>query len=99
MVLEETPLLNTWKMGKVSQVFPGKDGLVRTATVVVKSAELPPPSKFPPINHKDINIKTSHFRRPITKLAPLLSYSDESCDANIVAIRGEDVLASRSSPC
>ena len=98
MVLEESPLLNTWKLGKVTAVFPGADGLVRTATVEVKTAEVPPPSKNRPINPKDIRIKTSHFKRPITKLAPLLSYSDKTGDANIVAIRGEDVLASTQQP-
>ena len=98
MVLEETPLLNTWKMGKVTDVFPGADGLVRTAKVTVKTAELPPPSKHRPVDPKDIKIKTSHYMRPITKLAPLLSSSIGDCDANMVAIRGEDVLASTHQP-
>ena len=94
MVLEESTLLNTWKMGKVTHVFPGADGLVRTATVTVKTAELPPPSK----HRQDIVIRTSHYKRQITKLAPLLSSSIGECDANIVAIRGEDVLATTQQP-
>ena len=89
---------SSWKMGKVTDVFPGADGLVRTAKVTVKTAEVPPPSKHRPVDPKDIKIKTSHYMRPITKLAPLLSSSIGDCDANMVAIRGEDVLASTHQP-
>ena len=97
MVLEESSLQSTWKMGKVTEVFPGGDGLVRTAKVLVKTAERPAYTKHRPVNPKDILIKTSHYLRPITKLAPLLAASSTDGD-DMVVIRGEDVQASHSQP-
>ena len=87
MVLEESSLQSIWKMGKVTEVFPGGDGLVRTAKVLVKTAEQPAYTKHRPVNPKDILIKTSHYLRPITKLAPLLAASSTDGD-DMVVIRG-----------
>ena len=77
MMLEETDLQKYWKIAKVTAVSPGTDGLVRTATVLVKTASVPEYlSKNPrPLDLKAIKIKTSILQRPITKLAPLLSAS------------------------
>ena len=77
MMLEETELQKYWKIAKVTAVSPGTDGLVRTATVLVKTASVPEYlSKNPrPLDLKAIKIKTSILQRPITKLAPLLSAS------------------------
>ena len=78
MVLEETDLQTTWKMGKVLSVSPGTDGLVRTAKVMVKTAQ---PPEYPrnysrkQPDPKDVPIKTSNLQRPITKLAPLMTAS------------------------
>ena len=41
MLLEETPLATQWKMGKVSSVYPGADGLVHAADVEVASTIFP----------------------------------------------------------
>ena len=102
MVLEETPLQSTWKMGRVTSVSPGSDKLVRTAKVLVKTAVRPAYTKFRPVNPKDIIIKTSHLQRPITKLASLIVSAFPDDDYDSVVIRGEDVQASLSlqpSPC
>ena len=75
MVLEETSLQTTWKMGKVVSVSPGADGLVRAATVTVKTAERPGYPRNKPLDPKDISISTSTLKRPITKLSPLMTAS------------------------
>ena len=75
MVLDETKLQTTWRMGKVISVSPGSDGLVRTAEVTVKISERPGYPRTKPLNPKDIIISSSTLKRTITKLAPLLSAS------------------------
>ena len=77
MVLEETPLLTKWKMGRVTETFPGKDGLVRAAQVDVPTTIFPAyyEETLRKLQPKDIRVKTSSFRRAITKLAPLMSVS------------------------
>ena len=75
MVLDETKLQTTWKMGRIISVSPGVDGLVRAAEVTVNTAELPGYPRTKPLDPKDITIATSTLKRPITKLAPLLSAS------------------------
>ena len=77
MVLEETPLMTKWKMGRVVETFPGADGLVRAAQVDVPTTIMP--DYYSKTNRKlqpeDIKVKISSFRRAITKLAPLMSIS------------------------
>ena len=77
MVLEESTLQTHWKTGKVTAVFPGEDGLVRTAEVLVPTAILPSQQGAPTrrLDPKNIAIRRSTFRRPITKLAPLIAAS------------------------
>ena len=72
MVLDESTLQRHWVTGKVTEVYPGDDGLVRAAQVLVPSAILPLHNKKQK-NPLNIRIKKSVFRRPITKLAPLMS--------------------------
>ena len=77
MVLEENKLQTHWKTGKVQAVFPGEDGLVRTAEVLVPTASISDKLRRRVIA-KDVKIHKSIYRRPITKLAPLLSASPSS---------------------
>ena len=78
MVLEESDLQNNWKIGKVISVSPGEDGLVRTAQVLVKTAQIPAyPRGTKQIDPTKVTIKTSILKRPIVKLAPLLTASSE----------------------
>ena len=66
-----------WGMARISQVFPGKDGLVRAVEVKVTKAVIP--KKVPGRKAKwdEIRIKTSTLRRPVTKLALLVPLSNE----------------------
>ena len=77
MALDESSLKTQWKMGKVTRTFPGDDGLVRTAEVSVESIVYPDyhnkGRKL--LDPKDLSTKTSTFRRPVTKLAPLMAVS------------------------
>ena len=80
MVLEESSLQTHWKMGKVLETFPGKDGLVRTAEVEVKTTFFPDyhTKATKNLDPKDLTTRTSIFRRPVVKLAPLLAVSHPS---------------------
>ena len=77
MMLEESSLQTQWKTAKVMATFPGKDGLVRTAEVMVKTTVFPTyygkTSKR--LDPRDLTVKTSTYKRPVTKLAPLLAAS------------------------
>ena len=77
MVLEESPLQTHWKTAKVTSTFPGQDGLVRAAEVMVKTTVFP--DYYGKTNRKldprDLKVKTSTYRRPVTKLAPLIAAS------------------------
>ena len=76
MVLEDTKLQMKWLTGRILKVFPGEDGLVRTAEVLVTTApEREPGDSTIKRQPKDIKIKRSIYRRPVTKLAPLISAS------------------------
>ena len=77
MLLETNCLQTHWKMGKIISVSPGSDGLVRTAEVLIKHAVLPGYCSMTtrPLNPKDITTKSSILRRPVVKLAPLMSTS------------------------
>ena len=72
MVMEESKLQTHWKTGKVQAVFPGEDGLVRAAEVLVPTASISEKLQRR-ITEKDVKIRRCLYRRPITKLAPLLS--------------------------
>ena len=82
MVLDETKLQTVWKMAKVTATHPGEDGLVRTADVTVKTVELPSychnSKSNKKLDVKDLVVKTSNFRRPVVKLAPLMAVSPAS---------------------
>ena len=59
-----------WTMGKVVATYQGKDQLVRAADVQVETLTKSPLSNS---NSKQLQTRTSIFRRPISKLALLLS--------------------------
>ena len=77
MLLDETDLQTHWKTARVTAIFPGKDGLVRTAEVVVHTTIFPEYyyKTNKPLDLKDLKTKSSHFKRPITKMAPLMAVS------------------------
>ena len=76
MLLEESDLQNHWKIGKVLSVSSGIDGLVRTAQIMIKAAQIPGyPRHTKIIDPVKVPIKTSILKRPIIKLAPLLTAS------------------------
>ena len=77
MVLEESTLLTHWKTGKVTAVHPGEDGLVRAAEVLVPTAIFPSyhGRSSRRLDPKDMTVRSSTFKRPITKLAPLIAAS------------------------
>ena len=80
MVLEESSLQTHWKMAKVTATFSGQDGLVRTAEVMVKTTVFPDyyGKASRRLDPKDLKTKTSTYRRPVTKLAPLMAASHDS---------------------
>ena len=86
------PLISTWRMGKVTATYPGSDGLVRAADVEI------PTTTFPSyyytttrrLDPRDIKVKKTVFRRPVVKLARLMSARSTVCDD---LTQGEDVLA------
>ena len=83
MMLEETPLITHWKMGKVTTTYPGSDGLVRAADVEVSTTIFPNYYKttLKKLDPKDLKVKKTIYRRPIVKLAPLMSITPKSTDA------------------
>ena len=84
--------ISTWKMGRVTAIHPGPDGLVRAASVEVAYV------KFPNYYHtsnrtldpKDVTVRTANYDRPIVKLSRIMSYRS---DGVRVSHGGEDVPA------
>ena len=66
-----------WGMARITKVFPGEDGLVRAVEVAVKKAAIPEKVSGKVARWNDIKIKTSILRRPVTKLALLVSAKNE----------------------
>ena len=63
-----------WTMGKVVATYQGKDGLVRAVDVQTETIiQSPPSTSNKTFASKQLKTKTSIFRRPISKLALLLS--------------------------
>ena len=77
MLDESTPLITVWKMGKVLATYPGEDGLVRAADVEVSTTTFPPYyyTTLRKLDLKDVGSKKTVFRRPVVKLAPLMTSS------------------------
>ena len=77
MLLDDSELQTHWRTARVSQTFPGKDGLTRAAEVTLKTTVFPEyyHKTSRQLNLKDLTIKTSTLRRPITKLAPVMAVS------------------------
>ena len=63
-------------MAKVTDVHPGKDGIVRAVDVQVERRVLPANCNSKEQLAKNITTKTSIFIRPVTKLALLLAVDD-----------------------
>lgn len=62
VVLEDYAPRNSWKMGKVVDTFPAKDGQVRAVEVLVTHVDPKDPKKV---------VKYSALRRPVMKICPL----------------------------
>ena len=77
MLLDDSELQTHWRTARVIHTFPGRDGLVRAAEVVIKTPVFPDyyQKTNKQLNLKDLKIKTSTLRRPINKLAPLMVVS------------------------
>ena len=82
MLDESSPLITTWRMGKVTSTYPGTDGKVRAADVQVATTILPPyyHTTLRKLDPKDLTVKKTIFRRPIVKLAPLMSCAPKITD-------------------
>ena len=80
MVLDETELITEWKIGKVISVSPGDDQLVRAAEIMIKKAIIPkyPRNTTKAVDPVQVPIKSSIIKRPIVKLAPLLTASERT---------------------
>ena len=81
-----------WGLAKVTNVFPGEDGLVRAVEVVVKKATIPNNIPRKHLKLEQIKITTSTLKRPVAKLALLVPNSSEGS-----LHRGENVQA--TDPC
>ena len=81
-----------WGLAKVTNVFPGEDGLVRAVEVVVKKATIPNNIPRKHLKMEQIKITTSTLKRPVAKLALLVPNSSEGS-----LHRGENVQA--TDPC
>ena len=68
-----------WSLGKIVAVYPGNDGLVRVVDVQVETSILPTKYANKEELAAKIKTRTSIFRRPVAKLALLLS-NDETPD-------------------
>ena len=77
MVLESSSLMTRWRLGKVTAVFPGEDNLVRTAEITTTTTVFPDywQKTSRKLNLKDLKVKVSTFKRPVTKLALLMAAS------------------------
>ena len=86
------PLISTWRMGKITATYPGSDGLVRAADVEVPLTIFPSyyHTTTRKLNPADITIRKTVYRRPVVKLARLMSARSTVCDD---LTQGEDVLA------
>ena len=75
MIDESTPLKAVWRMGKVTATFPGTDGKVRAADVEVPITQFPSYyyTTTRKLDPKDLLVKRTIYRRPIVKLARLMS--------------------------
>ena len=79
MLDESTPLITVWKMGKVLATYPGEDGLVRAADVEVSTTTFPAyyHTTQKKLDPRDIRSRKTVFRRPVVKLAPLMTYNSQ----------------------
>ena len=75
MILEESKLQNGWKTGIVEAVYPGEDGLVRTADVRMPSAKIKTRAAVKRPDPRNVTVRQGVYRRAVTKLAPLISVS------------------------
>ena len=84
--------ISTWKLGRVTSVHPGTDGLVRAASVEVAYTTFPAyyHNSKRKLDPKDIQVKKTILNRPVVKLARVMSCKS---DGVRVSHGGEDVPA------
>ena len=103
--------LQQWSTAKIIKVYPGKDGAVRAVDVQVVKHQMPPKYDSKIKLAKQMIVKTAVYRRPITKLAMLLSVDEVPQCCQIpeedlpteermkqAFIAGEDVMSSLPQP-
>ena len=74
MITDASHFNTQWTMGKVVATYPGKDGLVRAVDVQTETVQPSPSSSASAtIRASKMTTKRSTFRRPISKLALILS--------------------------
>ena len=65
-----------WSTAKIIEVYPGKDGAVRAVDVQVVKHQMPPKYDSKLSLAKQMLVKTAIYRRPIHRLAMLLSIDE-----------------------
>ena len=87
--------ISTWKLGRVTSVHPGSDGLVRAASVEVAYTTFPAyyHNSNRKLGPKDVTVRKVILNRPVVKLARVMSCKS---DGVRVSHGGEDVPAPAS---
>jgi hypothetical protein len=79
LIMDESTAPLKWKMGRILEVHPGQDALVRVATVKTASVKIVPMTKgMKPLDK--FQLSTSILKRPIQKLVRLPYDDDEEID-------------------
>ena len=83
-----------WTMAKIIEVFPGKDGLVRSVRVQVEHVIIPKNYDTKSDFLKKLKTRTATYRRPITKLSMLLGADEcpEVIDAEKRSFHGGECV-------
>ena len=86
-----------WTMAKIIEVFPGKDGLVRSVRVQVEHVIIPKNYDTKSDFLKKLKTRTATYRRPITKLSMLLGADEcpEVIDAEKRSFHGGECVGAQ----
>ena len=89
-----------WTNAKIVEIYPGKDGVVRAVDVQVEHKIIPEKCTSKEEFVKQLTTRTAVYRRPVTKLAMLLSVDEipESCQLPIDDLPTEAILKQRFIP-